>query len=124
MLRLAISSAVLRPLDDITITVSRREENKTSDFNYMGIFVWNITGIIRVSTNYTNNIPITPLPTTRTRDAIMLIQVYNQNEFRKLHSNILLYSILLYTLFVDLSFDLPTTPSFFYVRNQTIKAQK
>lgn len=124
MLRLAISSAVLRPLDDITITVSRREENKTSDFSYMGIFVWNITGIIRVSTNYTNNIPITPLPTTRTRDAIMLIQVYNQNEFRKLHSNILLYSILLYTLFVDLSFDLPTTPSFFYVRNQTIKAQK
>ena len=124
MLRLAISSAVLRPLDDITITVSRREENKTSDFNYMGIFVWNITGIIRVSTNYTNNIPITPLPTTRTRDAIMLIQVYNQNEFRKLHSNILLYSILLYTLFVDLSFDLPTTPSFFNVRNQTIKAQK
>ena len=124
MLRLAISSAVLRPLDDITITVSRREENKTSDFSYMGIFVWNITGIIRVSTNYTNNIPITPLPTTRTRDAIMLIQVYNQNEFRKLHSNILLYSILLYTLFVDLSFDLPTTPSFFNVRNQTIKAQK
>ena len=71
MLRLAISSAVLRPLDDITITVSRREENKTSDFSYMGIFVRNITGIIRVSTNYTNNIPITPLPTTRTRDAIM-----------------------------------------------------
>ena len=38
MLRLAISSAVLRPFDDITITVSRREENKTSDFSYMGIF--------------------------------------------------------------------------------------
>jgi hypothetical protein len=84
----------------------------------MGIFDWNITGITRVSTNYTNNIPITPLPTTRTRDAIILIQLYDRNGFRKLQSNILLYSVVLYTSFVDLSFDLPTTPSFFNVYNQ------